>query len=123
MKAPPGSRAPSLARATRCSVYDDGRAEQAEGGRRRRRAILAEDSNDAASYLRLVHTRRARGTRARPTWPAQKAVDLAPKAQQKQVKKQVEAAARSAAHAAAAERLTYPHAQQPSRERTNQGEA
>jgi hypothetical protein len=54
-------------------------------------AILANDSNDVASYLRLVaYAARAGDTRTADL-AAKKAVDLAPKAQRKQVKQQVEA--------------------------------
>jgi hypothetical protein len=53
-------------------------------------AILAEDANDAPSYLRLVlYASRAGDTRTADL-AGQKAVDLAPKDQKKQIKKQVE---------------------------------
>src|SRR5215210_2962133 len=54
-------------------------------------AILAEDSNDAASYLRLVSYATAAGDKRTADLAAKKAVDLAPKAQRKQVKQQAEA--------------------------------
>jgi hypothetical protein len=54
-------------------------------------ALLAEDANDTASYLRLVaYAARAGDTRTADL-AAQKAVDLAPKAQRKVIKKQAEA--------------------------------
>jgi hypothetical protein len=54
-------------------------------------SILAEDGNDTASYLRLVlYASRAGDTRTADL-ATQKAVDLAPKAQRKLVKKQSEA--------------------------------
>ena len=53
-------------------------------------AILAQDSNDMASYLRLVaYAARAGDTRTADL-AAKKAVDLAPKDQRKQVKLQAE---------------------------------
>jgi hypothetical protein len=52
--------------------------------------VLAEQANDAPSYLRLVlYAARAGDTRTADL-AGQKAVDLAPKAQQKQIEKQVE---------------------------------
>jgi hypothetical protein len=54
-------------------------------------AIIAQDSNDVASYLRLVaYAARAGDTRTADL-AATKAVDLAPKAERKQVEKQAEA--------------------------------
>ena len=54
-------------------------------------AILARDSNDVASYLRLVaYAARANDTRTADL-ATEKAVDLAPKAQRKQVEQQAEA--------------------------------
>jgi hypothetical protein len=54
-------------------------------------AIIAQDSNDVASYLRLVaYAARAGDTRTADL-AATKAVDLAPKGQRKQVEKQAEA--------------------------------
>jgi hypothetical protein len=54
-------------------------------------AILAKDANDVASYLRLVsYAALAKDTRTADL-AAKKAVDLAPKAQRKQVKLQAEA--------------------------------
>jgi hypothetical protein len=54
-------------------------------------AILAESSNDVASYLRLVSYAALAGDTRTANLAAQKAVDLAPKAQRKQVKQQAEA--------------------------------
>jgi hypothetical protein len=52
--------------------------------------VLAEQGNDAPSYLRLVlYAARAGDTRTADL-AGQKAVDLAPKDQQKQIEKQVE---------------------------------
>jgi hypothetical protein len=52
--------------------------------------VLAEQANDAPSYLRLVlYASRAGDTRTADL-AGQKAVDLAPKAQQKQIEQQVE---------------------------------
>jgi translation initiation factor 2B subunit (eIF-2B alpha/beta/delta family) len=54
-------------------------------------AILAKDSNDTASYLRLVSYAALAGDKRTADLAAKKAVDLAPKAQRKQVKQQAEA--------------------------------
>ena len=54
-------------------------------------AIIAEDSNDVASYLRLVSYAALAGDTRTADLAATKAVDLAPKAQRKQVEKQAEA--------------------------------
>jgi hypothetical protein len=51
-------------------------------------AILAQDANDVASYLRLVSYAALAGDTRTADLAAKKAVDLAPKAQRKQVKKQ-----------------------------------
>jgi hypothetical protein len=53
-------------------------------------AILAKDANDVASYLRLVSYAAAAGDTRTADLAAKKAVDLAPKSQRKQVKKQAE---------------------------------
>jgi hypothetical protein len=53
-------------------------------------AILARDSNDVASYLRLVSYAALAGDTRTADLAAEKAVDLAPKAQRKQVKQQAE---------------------------------
>jgi hypothetical protein len=54
-------------------------------------AIIAKDSNDVASYLRLVSYAALAGDTRTADLAAEKAVDLAPKAQRKQVEKQAEA--------------------------------
>jgi hypothetical protein len=54
-------------------------------------AILAEDQNDSASYLRLVSYAARAGDTRTADLAAQKAVDLAPKSQRKLIKKQAEA--------------------------------
>jgi len=54
-------------------------------------AILAQDANDVASYLRLVSYAALAGDTRTADLAAEKAVDLAPKAQRKQVKQQAEA--------------------------------
>jgi hypothetical protein len=58
-------------------------------------SILAETGNDAASYLRLVSYAARAGDTRTADLAGQKAVDLAPKAQKKLVKKQVEALKKS----------------------------
>ena len=54
-------------------------------------ALIAKDSNDVASYLRLVSYAALAGDTRTADLAATKAVDLAPKAQRKQVEKQAEA--------------------------------
>ncbi len=54
-------------------------------------SILAQDSNDVASYLRLVSYAALAGDTRTADLAAEKAVDLAPKDQRKQVKQQAEA--------------------------------
>jgi hypothetical protein len=54
-------------------------------------AIIAQDANDVASYLRLVSYAALAGDTRTADLAAEKAVDLAPKAQRKQVQKQAEA--------------------------------
>jgi hypothetical protein len=53
-------------------------------------AILAQDSNDVASYLRLVSYAALAGDTRTADLAAKKAVDLAPKGQRKQVQQQAE---------------------------------
>ncbi len=53
-------------------------------------AILAQDANDVASYLRLVSYAALAGDTRTADLAAKKAVDLAPKDQRKQVKQQAE---------------------------------
>jgi hypothetical protein len=59
-------------------------------------SILAEDANDAPSYLRLVLYASRAGDKRTADLAGQKAVDLAPKAQRKAIKKQVELAKKAA---------------------------
>jgi hypothetical protein len=54
-------------------------------------SILAQESNDVASYLRLVSYAALAGDTRTADLAAKKAVDLAPKDQRKQVKQQAEA--------------------------------
>jgi hypothetical protein len=54
-------------------------------------AIIAKDSNDVASYLRLVSYAALAGDTRTADLAATKAVDLAPKGQRKQVEKQAKA--------------------------------
>jgi hypothetical protein len=54
-------------------------------------AIIAQDANDVASYLRLVSYAALAGDKRTADLAAKKAVDLAPKAERKQVEKQAEA--------------------------------
>jgi hypothetical protein len=59
-------------------------------------AILAEDAGDTAAYLRLVSYAARAGDTRTADLATQKAVDLAPKAQRKLVKKQAEAIKKAA---------------------------
>jgi hypothetical protein len=71
-------------------VYDVGALDRSKEAQKAA-AIIAQDSNDVASYLRLVaYAARAGDTRTADL-AAEKAVDLAPKAQRKQVEEQAEA--------------------------------
>jgi translation initiation factor 2B subunit (eIF-2B alpha/beta/delta family) len=54
-------------------------------------AVIANDANDVASYLRLVSYAALAGDKRTADLAAEKAVDLAPKAERKQVEKQAEA--------------------------------
>jgi hypothetical protein len=54
-------------------------------------AIIAQDSNDVASYLRLVSYAALAGDTRTADLAAKKAVDLAPKGERKQVEKQAKA--------------------------------
>jgi hypothetical protein len=54
-------------------------------------ALIAQQSNDVASYLRLVQYAARAGDTRTADLAAEKAVDLAPKAQRKEVQKQAEA--------------------------------
>ncbi len=71
-------------------VYDVGALNRPKEAQRAA-AILAQDSNDVASYLRLVSYAALAGDTRTADLAAKKAVDLAPKAQRKQVEKQAEA--------------------------------
>ena len=71
-------------------VYDVGALNRPKEAQRAA-AIIAEDSNDVASYLRLVSYAALAGDTRTADLAATKAVDLAPKAQRKQVEKQAEA--------------------------------
>jgi hypothetical protein len=71
-------------------IYDDGALNKPKEAQKAA-AILAETGNDAASYLRLVSYAARAGDTRTADLAGQKAVDLAPKAQKKLVKKQVEA--------------------------------
>ena len=80
---------PSLARLA-VAVYDQTALNQPEEGAAAMR-IVAEAGNDFESYLALVQLSAAAGDKRTADLAAQKAVDLAPKGQRKQVKKQAEA--------------------------------
>jgi uncharacterized tellurite resistance protein B-like protein len=70
-------------------IYDVGGLNQPKEAQKAA-SILAEDTNDTPSYLRLVlYAARAGDTRTADL-AGQKAVDLAPKAQRKAIKRQVE---------------------------------
>jgi hypothetical protein len=71
-------------------VYDVGGLNQPKEAQKAA-AILAEASNDTPSYLRLVSYAARAGDTRTADLAGQKAVDLAPKDQQKLIKKQVEA--------------------------------
>jgi hypothetical protein len=58
--------------------------------------IIAQDTNDSASYLRLVSLAAQAGDTRTADLAAQKAVDLAPKAQKKLIEKQAEALKKAA---------------------------
>ena len=89
IKAVPGEPSPEAARYA-LQVYDVGALNKPKEAAKAA-AILARDSNDVASYLRLVaYAARAKDTRTADL-ATKKAVDLAPKAQRKQVEQQAEA--------------------------------
>jgi predicted Zn-dependent protease len=54
-------------------------------------ALIAQESNDVAAYLRLVQYAARAGDTRTADLAAKKAVDLAPKAQRKEVQRQAEA--------------------------------
>ena len=82
-------------------VYDVGGLNRPKEAQRAA-AILAEATNDAPSYLRLVAYATRAGDKRTANLAAQKAVDLAPKAQKKAIEQQAEALKKP------------PQAQQPS---------
>jgi len=71
-------------------IYDEGALNKPKEAQKAA-SILAETGNDTASYLRLVSYAARAGDTRTADLAGQKAVDLAPKAQKKLVKKQVEA--------------------------------
>jgi len=71
-------------------VYDVGALNRPKEAQRAG-AIIAKDANDVASYLRLVSYAALAGDTRTADLAAKKAVELAPKAQRKLVKKQAEA--------------------------------
>jgi hypothetical protein len=77
-------------------VYGQGALNQPKQAQRAA-AILAEDANDTASYLRLVSIAAQAGDQRTADLATQKAVDLAPKDQRKLIKKQAEAIKKQAA--------------------------
>jgi hypothetical protein len=89
LKAVPGEPSPEAARYA-LQVYDVTALNKPKEAAKAA-AILARDSNDVASYLRLVaYAARAKDTRTADL-ATEKAVDLAPKAQRKQVQQQAAA--------------------------------
>jgi hypothetical protein len=70
-------------------VYEEGALNQPKEAQRAA-AIIAERSNDAVSYLRLVDIATRAGDTRTADLAAQKAVDLAPKSQKKAIKQQAE---------------------------------
>jgi hypothetical protein len=82
-------------------IYDVGGLNRPKEAQRAA-AILAEDANDTPSYLRLVSYAARAGDTRTADLATQKAVDLAPKAQRKLIKRQAEALKKA------------PQAQQPS---------
>ena len=84
-----GEPSPEAARYA-LQVYDPSALNQPKEAQKAA-AILAQDANDVASYLRLVSYAALAGDTRTADLAAKKAVDLAPKAQRKQVKQQAEA--------------------------------
>ena len=70
--------------------------------------VIAADANDAQTYLLLVQYATAAGDTRTAELAAQKAVDLAPKSQRKEVEKAGQAAANSRPAAAVRAALAYP---------------
>jgi hypothetical protein len=71
-------------------VYDQGALDRPKEAQRAA-AVIAEASNDVVSYLNLVSIATRAGDKRTADLAATKAVDLAPKAQRKQIKQQAEA--------------------------------
>jgi hypothetical protein len=71
-------------------VYDQAALDRPKEAQRAA-SIIAERQNDVVSYLNLVGIATRAGDKRTANLAAQKAVDLAPKAQRKQVKQQAEA--------------------------------
>ena len=71
-------------------VYDEGALDRPKEAQRAA-AIIAETANDVVSYLNLVSIATRAGDKRTADLAATKAVDLAPKAQRKQIKQQAEA--------------------------------
>jgi hypothetical protein len=71
-------------------VYDQAALDRPKEAQRAA-SIIAEQQNDVVSYLNLVGIATRAGDKRTADLAAQKAVDLAPKAQRKQVKRQAEA--------------------------------
>jgi hypothetical protein len=89
VKAAGGEPSPDAARYA-LQVYDVTALNQPKEAQKAA-AIIAKDSNDVASYLRLVSYAALAGDTRTADLAAKKAVDLAPKAERKQVEKQAEA--------------------------------
>ena len=77
-------------RGVRVQIYDVGALNKPKEAGRPRRSSRRQ-ANDTPSYLRLVSYASRAGDTRTADLAAQKAIDLAPKAQRKLVKKQVEA--------------------------------
>ena len=84
-----GDPDPSLARLA-VAIYDQTALNQPEEGAAAMR-IVAEDANDFESYLALVQLSAAAGDERTADLAGDKAIDLAPKPQKKQVRQQVKA--------------------------------
>lgn len=89
VKATDGDPSPDAARYA-LQVYDVAALNRPKDAQKAA-AIIAEDSNDVASYLRLVSYAALAGDTRTADLAAKKAVDLAPKGQRKEVEKQAEA--------------------------------
>jgi hypothetical protein len=71
-------------------VYDQGALDRPKLAQRAA-SVIAEESNDVVSYLNLVSIATRAGDKRTADLAADKAVDLAPKRQRKQIKQQAEA--------------------------------